>query len=523
MGAVISSFQDVVATLGFVVRLIASLNTKYNNVFERVNSMPPLPVANSTAPYWLNNAPYPELNNVNDTSSVPPEADVVIIGSGITAVAAARTILELSRTPSSVLVLEARDICSGATGRNGGHIKTSPYHSFIELRKTLSSDEEARDVVRFLMRHLPLLKEFAAKYPAAQIRDVETVDLFLSDKDFDAAKKDVQMTLKWLPEIEIEIWTAEQARDRFAANETVAGAITYKAGAMWPFRFVTSLWKDLVVQFSDRLTLMARTPVVAVKTSTDGMASHPYMVETSRGTIKARHVLHATNGYAGHLLPELRPCLTGLRGHMSAQKPGDAFPATDGNRSWSIVHLPGLDYVTQLPNNADGSQGDVMMGGGFARGADEGLDNIAVWDDSSKDTLTMVHINGILPSIFEPNWGTGGGLKKAWSGIMGFTGDMRPFVGPIPDARSKKHKSSKLQVDAGQWIAAGFNGNGMIWSWLSGAAVGIMIAGRDEDMLEKDIGRPDGKLDDWFPRKATAWNDKRLKTANLKALAGEVM
>lgn len=413
MGAVISSLQDGAAAPRFVLRLIASLNTKYNNVFARVNSMPPLPETNPTAPYWLDNAPHPELNDVDDSSSLSLEADVVIIGSGITAVAAAKAILELSRTPSSVLVLDARDICSGATGRSGGHIKASPYHSFIELCKSLSSDEEARDVVRFLMRHLPLLKEFVAKYPAAQIRDVETIDLFLSEKDFEAAKKAVQTTLRWLPEIEIEIWTAEQARNKFAANETAAGAITYKAGAMWPLKFVTSLWKDPVVEFVDQLPLMAQTLVVAVKTSTDSTASHPYAVETSRGTMKTRHVLPATNGYAGHLLPELQPCLTGLHGHMSAQKPGDAFPATSGNWSWSVMQLPGIDYVTQLPANPEGSQGDVMMGGGFARGADEGLDNIAVWDDSSKDILTMVHVNGILPSIFAPNWGIGGGLKKA--------------------------------------------------------------------------------------------------------------
>lgn len=44
---------------------------------------------------------------------------------------------------------------------------------------------------------------------------------------------------------------------------------------------------------------------------------------------------------------------------------------------------------------------------------------------------------------------------------MGLTGDVRPFVGPVPDARAKMRKSSEPRVDAGQWIAAGFNGNGM--------------------------------------------------------------
>lgn len=518
MGAVISSIQDGAAALGSGLQLLASLNTKYNALFERINSTPPLPSVESTAPYWLDNPPFPELNDIGDDASVPSEADIVIIGSGITAVAAAKSILELSPATTSVLVLEARDICSGATGRNGGHIKADPYRDFIDHRKTLGSDEQARDVVRFIMRHLPVLKQFADKYPAAQIREVETVDLFLAEKDFDAAQKDVETTRKWLPEIEVKTWTGEEAKQKFGVNESVAGAITYKAGAMWPFRFVTSVWKDLVTEYKGRLTLMAHTPAMDVKI---GEGKHPYRVETTRGSVKARHVLHATNGYAGKLLPELRPCLTGLRGHMSAQKAGDAFPKSEGKRSWSIIYLPGFDYVTQLPDSEDGTPGDVMMGGGFTRSKDEGIDNVAVWDDSVMDPLTMVHVNGILPTIFNPQWGLGGGLKKGWSGIMGFTGDLRPFVGALPDDRSKRRQ--KGNDDASQWIAAGFNGHGMVWAWLSGTAVGVMLAGKDEETLEEGMGRPGGKLNDWFPRDAVEWNAKRTKTANLKNLAGEVM
>lgn len=200
---------------------------------------------------------------------------------------------------------------------------------------------------------------------------------------------------------------------------------------------------------------------------------------------------------------------------MSAQQAGSAFPAFNGDKSWSVIYEPGFDYVTQRPNGPDGSPGDVMIGGGFSRSGQEGLDSVAVWDDSVKDGLSLIHVLGVMPTIYEPKWGIGGGVKKSWTGIMGFTGDMLPFVGQIPEAR----KSST----AAQWIAAGFNGHGMVWSWLSGTAVGIMIAGRDQDHLDKAVGRPDGKLDDWFPQKMLALSEKRLKRADLKNLADQVM
>lgn len=509
MGGVVSTMKEGANALVSGARLLTSLNTRYQNLFKRINSEPPLPLPNSTQPYWLDDAPFPELNECKDP--LPIEADLVIIGSGITASAAAKTILELKPKEFKVLVLEAREICSGATGRNGGHIKADPYRDFIDHRKTLGSDEEACQVVRFLMKHLPTFKEFADTFPQAQIREVETVDFFMVEKDFELAKKDVAITKKALPEIEMHIWDREETREKYDANEMVVGAVSYKAGAMWPFRFVTSLWKQLLDQY-ENLTLLSHTPVLAVRN-----VGAAYEVETPKGTIKATHVLHATNGWAGRLLPELRPCLTGVRGHMSAQKPGDNFPGTNGQRSWSMIYLPGFDYVTQLPDNEDGTQGDVMMGGGFFRSVEEGVDNIGTWDDSTKDAMTMVHVHGIMPTLFEPKWGIGGGLRKAWSGIMGYTGDFRPFVDRVPE-KTNKNKNGKGH----QWIAAGFNGHGMVWSWLSGTAIGVMIAGKEEDVLEKSIGRPAGKLDDWFPRKAVSFDDKRLKAANLKNLAGEM-
>ena len=53
-------------------------------------------------------------------SSFPSSGDVVIIGSGITGVNVARNLFE--QAPSlKVIILDARELCGGATGRNGGH------------------------------------------------------------------------------------------------------------------------------------------------------------------------------------------------------------------------------------------------------------------------------------------------------------------------------------------------------------------------------------------------------------------
>lgn len=172
-----------------------------------------------------------------------------------------------------------------------------------------------------------------------------------------------------------------------------------------------------------------------------------------------------------------------------------------------------------------------MVGGGFFRSKDEGMDQVGVWDDSRIDALPMMHVRGCMPGVFDPKWGVGGGMLKSWTGILGMTGDRMPLVGRLQDkmttaAAGSSSKPSEGKGDSAQapsqWIAAGFCGEGMVWAWLSGTAVGIMIAGREEDELESVPGRPGGKLEEWFPKSELAVDEARLKRADLNNLWREV-
>ncbi|OAQ96649.1 hypothetical protein LLEC1_07482 [Akanthomyces lecanii] len=419
--------------------IAAQLSAGYNAMLERILHGAAMPVANATDSYWMDSPPFPEVNL--NKHSLPDLADYVIIGTGITGLAATKTVLEISQDqhtemPLRVVALDARDVCSGATGRNGGHIKSAPYKDFAFLKEQLGSVDKAKSVLKFMLSHVGYLKEVGRQIPQGEVRDVETVDMFLEQKDFDMAKKQVDDLKTNMPDMTINVWSGHEARKKaqFGYNDFIVGAISYSAGAAFPFRLVTGAWKALVDRYPE-LVLLSNTPVEDISVAANS-AQHPYAVRTSKGTIRTRHVLHATNAYAPHLLPRLQSSLTGRRGCMSAQESGDKFPATQGNRSWKVVYDPGFDYVTQRPNNKDGSSGDVMVGGGFRQGKLGGLDQIGVWDDSKRDALPLAHVSGIMPTVFQPNWGggkspTAGSLKKDWTGIMGFTGDLLPFVGPL--------------------------------------------------------------------------------------------
>lgn len=83
---------------------------------ERARIPVSLPRPNPTTSYWQE--PPDEIANLQSTKALPKDADYVIIGSGISGAAIAYNLLE-KKPNSSVLMLEARQASSGATGRNG--------------------------------------------------------------------------------------------------------------------------------------------------------------------------------------------------------------------------------------------------------------------------------------------------------------------------------------------------------------------------------------------------------------------
>lgn len=74
----------------------------------------PLPTPHSSASFW-HSEPADNLMGYTSTSELPEYADVVVVGCGITGANAARFLTE--RGEMDVVVLEAREVCWGATGR----------------------------------------------------------------------------------------------------------------------------------------------------------------------------------------------------------------------------------------------------------------------------------------------------------------------------------------------------------------------------------------------------------------------
>ena len=444
---------------------------------SQVLADPQLPRPNPTEAFWQLPA-HATLSEIQ-SATLLEKADIVIIGSGITGCSIAKNLLENPVLKSkSVIVFEARNLTSGATGRNGGALTSFVPYDFSTLLERFGA-EQAIKIGRFANRTLNKMHELgnssAAFKDASEVRRLRDVVAFFDEASFEGAKVSFKAYEEHMPAGEdqgtIEILTAEDLRTRFNVTGAV-GAVVFDCGAFWPYRLITRIWEQLSDNHKSRLSIETRTPVTAISNNSEAKDGYPYVVSTPRGSVRAEKVIHATNGYAGHLLPKLRGKIFPLRGTMSTQRATSQFGQYGTERAWSFCHSgkydedtgefeTGLYYSNQNPKT-----GDIFIGGEKVK-----LDEIIVSDDSTVSAVSRENISTVLSKFFERGWRPGERpeVRKVWSGIMGFTGDHLPLVGRLPQSVTGRGDQ--------EYICAAFNGYGMPQCWSSGEAVAKMALG----------------------------------------------
>ena len=402
-----------------------------------------LPVPQPTPAYWQN----PPHRLARYRSPFPHTANVVIVGSGITGTNIARALLEHDPT-LKIVIVEARTLCSGATGRNGGHCQPSnslhacisdevaSYFYWRERVKKLGL-QEAKTVSRFQNKHIDVLLRLVETYHLdCHMIKRNTVDAYFDREAFERAKEDVHETSHHIAELEHKIYSGQQAREQLRLSEDCAGAIVTRAGQIWAYRFVTQMVENLV---GNGVNLQTETPVTNICP-----AQGKWIVETARGNIITSHVVHATNGYVQSLLPKFA-AITPTRGFMTAQMPPKSLSHPPLDHTYCFIYERGYDYLIQQPVE-DGSK--LMMGGGMVHDPNPKSSN-----DGDIPAALEHYLRDQLPNVL--HWEGEGDpderLIMAWSGIMGFSKDSCPWVGSLPES---------VGGGAGQWICAGYTGEG---------------------------------------------------------------
>ncbi|TID23685.1 gb [Venturia nashicola] len=412
----------------------------------------PLPTPKSSASFW-HSEPAEDLMGFKSSDAVPESADVVVVGCGITGASAARCLTE--QDPAlDVVVLEAREVCWGATGRNGGHLQPLLFDRTSEIASF--ELDNCAEVAKYISEN-----DVQCEY-----RQVDGCRTFWTKDLLKEAKSHVDALHKESPEIGkfVSIVTEPTELATHKVLPSCPGVtLSRGAGSLWPYKLVTFIIRKLLAE--KKIKLYTHTPV----TSLTGNPKN-YSLQTPNGTIKTRHVLLATNAYTSHLLPSFAPHIVPVRGTMSALLPPPN--STILPNSYGFVGAgPGAnpnadDYLIQRPfSGVPNPTGHLMFGGGRTAGL---LEAIGETDDAVVDKGSVSYLQKILLETLDLGEGAKGmeelEVDQAWSGIMGYSRDNAPWVGGVPGME-------------GVWLCAGYTGHGMPNATLCArAAVELLLA-----------------------------------------------
>lgn len=115
------------------------------------------PVKNALDSFWLSGF-NSEMRDHRTTPELPKDSDIVIIGAGYAGAATAYHLLKQGTQATSITILEARGACSGATGRNGGHLRPDMYGHILEYCNRRGADV-GRSVAEFEIANMWAIKK----------------------------------------------------------------------------------------------------------------------------------------------------------------------------------------------------------------------------------------------------------------------------------------------------------------------------------------------------------------------------
>jgi glycine/D-amino acid oxidase-like deaminating enzyme len=344
-------------------------------------------------------------------------ADVIIIGGGVTGCACA---LALAHAGLRVRLHEAREIASGASGRNGGFALRGGALAYDIARERLGVEAAAR-LWRLTEGYLERLAVLAgdAFRPVGSLRlAADEAERESLRAEYNALRED-GFAVEW------------QDRPTGALAERYHGAIAHPGdGALQPARWVRRLGRLAAVAGVD---VRERSRV------------------ESLDELDADHVVVATDGSGQGLLPALDAAITPTRGQVVVTEPLEQLLY---DRPHYARH--GFDYWRQTPDRR------LVVGGR----RDAALELETTAEEATTDVIQRE-----LDAFAAELAGEPVRVTHRWSGIWGTTADALPLVGPIPGSD-------------GVWVALGYSGHGNVLGLAAGDLVARAILGERAPELD---------------------------------------
>lgn len=375
----------------------------------------------SRTPVWLtdqdpfDNHPF----STDPNARLPEEVETVVIGAGLVGAAAAYHWSKHGDKP--LLVVEMNGVASGSAGRNEGLVVMGRYYYYVHhtvsdylARARRDLDEAQRD---------RLAHEYAESYCRAAYANAEMIAETVEREGIDchytregwvqAAGPDGQQRLEVSTRMAASTgftdWTkisAEEVYRRSGMRANHPAGFSIGAASWHPAKWVWGLMG--VALRSPHVHLFTRTRVERVEDIGD-----MYRIQTSRGVVKARYIINATESYTPALFPEFHDTILPMQTQA-------AFGVSDGGTMKGGV----------------GISSDRAFFGRHGKGILFGSDATRVPDKEAGRNQPSRFITRFLLTELKPLFGVNRvHVSNEWSGTVSYTPDEFPLVGLMDGKR----------------------------------------------------------------------------------------
>jgi glycine/D-amino acid oxidase-like deaminating enzyme len=390
--------------------------------------------------FWWMAAPLRTLEQV----PVRPTADVVIVGAGYTGLGAA---IRLARAGRSVQVFDREHPGEGASTRNGGITSGNLRPGLAELSRRFGPQQAMALVAESKAAREDLYRFIDQEKIACDFALTGRFSGASAPADYEKLAREAEMLNRTLG-IEAHAVSRTDQRSVLGTDYYFGGAVRMDIGGLHPAKLHRGML-DLAIAAG--ATVHARTAVLGVRSDGDG-----FEVKTARGSVRARDVIVAVNGYADASDRWLRRRLVPVRSRIIATEPlspnlmGELMPRRMMCSETRKLHY----YYRPSPD------GDRILFGGR-----DGT--IAGDPDWPTENLRRALVD-IFPVLEQTN------ITHTWFGNVAMNRDMVP----------------RIFSKSGVRYAAGYCGSGVVWARWAGDKAARQILGDTSSSSALDFRPP---------------------------------
>jgi gamma-glutamylputrescine oxidase len=389
------------------------------------------------------------------------EADVCVVGGGFAGI---NTALSLAERGQNVVLIEAKRIGWGSSGRNAGFVAKGYAADEGYLLKKLGKPE-AQKIVTLTQNARKLIRARIDNYKI-DCGPIHQGVITASWRDNDDELKSYVAESNENFNTGFEFWPRDKVRETCKTDKYYSAVYSPQDYQFHPLRYVHGTARAVAERGGKIFENSS-----ALKIEKDGAG---WIVRTEKGSVKAKHVVLCCSIYIDGLDKKLANASFPVQTYIMVSKPVDEeLLANSINTRCAVSDMRFCsDYYRRL----DG--GRVLWGG-----------RVALWANPSDISgMMMQDMFKVYPQL------TGHvEADYSWAGLLCYAPHKMPQLG---------------QIEPGYWYSTGFGGHGISPTTVAGELVAAAIAEGDEtykSFAPFGIGYAGGKMGRYVAQLVYLW------------------